>query len=95
MPRPSFASDGSTLHDRLTAPALRVRAVDPNSGNDFELGTCKALYVGTGGSVELVAEQDSSPVIFTNVPDGSFIPVRTKQVLAAGTTASDILALYD
>jgi hypothetical protein len=79
---------------RLSAPAVSVQAVDPSSGVDLPDGVCKSLYVGTGGHVEIVAENDLTPHIWKNVPDGGYVICRVKQVLAAGTTATDILALY-
>lgn len=50
----------------------------------------RALYVGTGGDVVLeTLELDT--LTFKNVPDGGFILMRVRRVLAA-TTAADIVA---
>ena len=53
----------------------------------------RALYIGTGGDITLVLTADTNPVTLKNVPAGMLLPVRVKQVLATGTTASDLVAL--
>ena len=59
-----------------------------------------ALYVGTGGNVRVIMKNVegsiSSPdnsVTFTNVPDGSFLPVIVDYVISTNTTASGIIAV--
>jgi len=53
-----------------------------------------ALYIGTGGDIEVTAICSSSPVVFKNIPDGSFLPVIVKSITAgANTTVSDIIAI--
>lgn len=55
----------------------------------------RALYVGTGGSVAVLpAGPGAVSVVFTNVPNGSILPIRVVQVLATGTVgASGFVAL--
>ena len=74
-------------------PATKLRAVTPNDEDPLPDGVCRALYVGTTGDVVLIAEEDDAAVTLPNVPVG-ILPVSTKSVLATGTTASDIVALY-
>ena len=51
------------------------------------------LYVGTGGSIK-VRTAGGNEVTFTNVPDGSIIPILVDMVFNTGTTdAADILIL--
>lgn len=57
--------------------------------NQFESAV---LYVGTGGNVE-VETIGGDLVMFTNVNSGQFLPVQVLR-LTAGTTASDIIALW-
>ena len=53
-----------------------------------------ALYIGTGGDIEVTAIGSSSPVVFKNIPDGSFLPVIIRSITAgANTTVSDIIAV--
>ena len=56
-----------------------------------ERGAC--IYVGNSGDIEAIMESGST-VIFANAATGSFLPILVKQVLAANTTASNLLALF-
>lgn len=75
-------------------PAGFMRAVTPHASNPLPDGVARAIYVGTGGAVAIVAAFDTDPVLLKNVPSGSTIAVRTKAVRVSGTTALDIVALY-
>lgn len=77
-----------------TTPAVSLRAVTPHATDNLPNGICKALYVGVGGNVEVLAEDDTVSVVMKNYPDGGWIIVRAKAVRSAGTTATDIVALY-
>lgn len=76
-------------YSAITAPAGSARAITPN--NDTAV-YATALYVGTGGDVRVLME-DQSDVTFKNVANGSVLPIRVAKVFATGTTASDILGL--
>jgi hypothetical protein len=53
-----------------------------------------ALYIGTGGDIEVIAISSSSSVVFKNIPDGSFLPVIVSSITAGvNTTVSDIVAI--
>lgn len=63
-----------------------------------EIGVTKiqdsALYIGTGGDIEVVVVNGSDPVVFKNIPNGSFLPVIVNSILpGANTTVSDIIAI--
>jgi hypothetical protein len=49
------------------------------------------LYVGGAGNIVLVPEGNSSSVTLTALPVGSWVWVRTKQILATGTTATNLV----
>lgn len=70
--------------------ASSAKVVTPSDSTILEQGR---LYVGTGGTVVVVLANDSSTATFTNVPDGSILPILVIQVYTTGTTASDILIL--
>ncbi len=53
----------------------------------------KALYVGGGGDIVLVAEDGGAAVTFVNVPDGYILPVRVRRIHSTGTTATNIIGL--
>ena len=51
------------------------------------------LYVGTGGNLS-VKGSDGNTVVFYNVPSGTTLPIHVVEINAAGTTASNIVALF-
>lgn len=53
----------------------------------------RALYVGTGGDLT-VRSANGVSVLFASVSAGSILPIRPDKVMATGTTASNIVALY-
>ena len=59
--------------------------------NTQRRGCC--LYVGNSGDVSVIMESGST-AIFVGVATGAFLPILVKQVTAANTTATNILALY-
>lgn len=75
------------------SPGVSLEAVTPNDDTDLTM-IAKALYVGVGGDVALIAENDSSAVTMKNVSSGQYIRVRTKRVMATNTDATDIVAIY-
>lgn len=60
--------------------------------NDVDFLVCRAIYVGVGGHI--TAEVNGVEVDFLNAQSGSIIPVRANKVVAATTTATDLVALY-
>lgn len=75
-----------------SVPAAEAVVITPTDGVDLAR-PARSLYVGTTGNITLIPEGGIAAVLFTAVPVG-FFPVRVKQVLATGTTASTIVALY-
>ena len=81
------------FHDTgsVMAPARQGVAVTPSDTTN--LGSTRALWVGTGGDLSVRFTNDSSAVTIANVADGTLLPFRVARVMAA-TTADDIVALY-
>jgi hypothetical protein len=77
-----------------TAPARHLRAITPHASNTLPDGVARGLYVGGGGNVAIVAEGDTDPVILISVLAGSYIPTTVKAVRVAGTTATNLVAIY-
>lgn len=75
-------------------PARSLRVVTPSDSTNFTDGVCRALYVGTGGNVVVLAAGDTNTVTFSNVPGGFVIPVQAIRVNTTSTTASGIVAMY-
>lgn len=74
-------------------PATKLRAVTPDDDNDLAGGACRALYIGTAGDITLIASEDEDEVTLPDCPAG-ILPVATLRVLATGTDADGIVALY-
>jgi hypothetical protein len=53
----------------------------------------RAIYVGVAGDVAVTMKGKTGSVVFKSAPVG-ILPIRPVQILATGTTATDILALY-
>lgn len=51
------------------------------------------LYVGGTGNVAVVDALGGASVIFTAVPAGTVLPVRVRQVLSTGTTATALVGV--
>jgi hypothetical protein len=86
-------TDSFRKHTRsLTSPPEHGLAVVPNDATDLPHVT-RAIYVGGSGDVA-VRLQDGTVLSFANVAAGALVPIRVGRVLATGTTASQILALW-
>jgi hypothetical protein len=75
------------------APLRRARAVTPNDSADLPDGVCRGLTCNTGGNITVILANDVASVTFTWFP-GTVLPVQARRVLAAGTTATGIIAGY-
>lgn len=75
------------------SPATAAFAVTPSDTDNIPQGPARALYVGVAGNITLRATRNGVAVLFPNVPVGIF-PVNAVQVLATGTAATGIVALY-
>jgi hypothetical protein len=82
--------------------AFNAEQVTPDDNADLQLsggtivsgsnnGAC--LYIGTGGNLT-VTMLGGQTVLFSNVADGTFLPIQVRKVWQTGTDATDILALY-
>lgn len=54
-----------------------------------------ALYLGSGGNIEVtLMGSPNIPVVFKNIPNGSFLPcIVSTIVTGANTTVADIVAI--
>jgi hypothetical protein len=73
-------------------PSMRFAELTPSNGTAVD-PVPRAIYVGTGGDVEIKG-QDEVAATFVGVPGGTVLPVRPKFLMSTGTTASNIVALY-
>jgi len=85
----AFASNNTGL----SSPAVGAAAVAPNDTTDLPT-TSRALYVGGTGNITVTMADGGANVQFNLVPAGVVLPIRAKRVLATGTTATLITAMY-
>lgn len=76
--------------DATNAPARAPFAITPHDVNEVAI-IPKGIYVGTGGNVTLRGVGGTADVVYRNLPDASYINVRTQFVRATGTTAADLI----
>jgi hypothetical protein len=74
------------------SPARDAAAVTPNDATPLAQ-VSRALYIGQAGDLA-VTMAGGQAVTFQALPGGTLLPVRVEAVLATGTTASAILALW-
>ncbi len=72
-----------------TAPARRLISI--TKSDSTVLSGVRALWIGTGGDVAVLADGDTAPVTITNVANGSLLPVKAMKVMSTNTTASGIV----
>lgn len=77
-------------NNSIMGPYANAAAVTPNDSTDLTFRT-RALYVGVTGNI--VVSIGGSNVTFSNVPVGYHLLV-VDRVLATGTTATNIVALW-
>lgn len=75
-----------------TAPFFRAVAITPHDTNTIE--NTRGIYVGGAGNVTLKFADSAAAVTLVAVPVGTFLPVQAVMVLATGTTATNLVALY-
>ncbi|MFT6775235.1 MAG: hypothetical protein ACJA1L_002954 [Paracoccaceae bacterium] len=81
-----------TLAPGLLGPSDDIRAVIPNDGADLPGGVCRAFFVGVGGDVKMRDKHGHEVILVSGNSQYHFL--RPARVLATGTTATNILALY-
>jgi len=76
----------------LTDPAVAAVAVTPSDSADLTQ-TTRSLYIGVAGDVAVYMTGATTSVTFVGVPIG-VLPIRVDRILATGTTANSIVALW-
>lgn len=79
----------SNLRTNMAYPAHSAQAVTPS---DSTVVLFRGLYVGTGGDLVVDMVDGATDVTFTNVQDGSILPIAVSKIKAA-TTATSIVGL--
>jgi hypothetical protein len=74
-------------------PVRNAAAVTTHDTNELASVTT-GLYVGGAGNVTVVMAGGTSGVAFVGVPTGTILPLQVKIVMATGTDATNIVALW-
>lgn len=72
-------------------PAYQLATV--TASDSTVLQNVRGLWIGGAGTISVIATNDTAAVSFT-VPAGTLLPVFAKKVMATGTTATNIVALF-
>lgn len=78
--------------DGLGAPASQGFAIAPGGLTDMLPRVPRAIYCGGAGNL-LVVMMDNVQVQFIGLSAGVIYPIRARQVLASGTTATGLVGL--
>lgn len=87
------------MDSSVTNFPARAKPITPHNTNQLtdhdDQEHDQTVFCGTGGVVSCVpsGNPDDTPVDFL-VPDGGFVPVKVRIVLATGTTADDLVGLF-
>ncbi len=75
----------------LESPGYNAATIIPSDASDLPTAS-RAIYVGTSGDLN-VTLVGGATVTFKNVPAG-VLPLRVSRVLATGTSATDLVAVW-
>ena len=74
-------------------PAESAAAVTPSDSTVLS-PVPRSLYIGGDGDVAVILARDSAVTTFVGLTAGTILPVRVTKVMAANTTATNIIALH-
>ena len=77
----------------LSSPAEHAAAVTPSDSADLA-NSARGLWVGGTGNVSVDLVGSGSAVLFSNVPEGTLLPIRASRVRDTATTATAIVAIW-
>lgn len=76
-------------------PAVEIRAVTPSDSTD--LTGCRGFFATGAGDVAVMTvygASSSTAVTIVDCPVGTIIPIRITRIMATGTSATQIYALF-
>ena len=76
----------------LTTPAVGHEDIIPSDTEDLKQVT-KQLFIGASGDLRIMA-LDGTIATYSGLPGGSILNLRVKRVLATGTRADFLVAMY-
>lgn len=94
MPADPTKDRGGSLPRTAGQPARGAAAVTPNDTTDLPT-YARALFIGTAGNISVIPVNNDDAAPVTLKVAAGVLPVQVRRVRATGTTAADIVALYD
>jgi hypothetical protein len=82
-----------TANPNRSDPASFAVVVTPSDGTDLSFVT-RAVYVGTGGDLNVDMDGDGATRLFVNVQSGSTLPISVRRIRSSSTSALNIMALW-
>lgn len=73
-------------------PASRWTDIVPDDDSDLEF-LPRAIYIGGDGDIK-VRDASGNDEVFVGLTAGTILPIRPHRVLATGTSATSLIALY-
>jgi hypothetical protein len=85
---------GAQAASLATAPGQKAVAVTPHDTNLLAFETV-GIYIGGAGNLAVTMAGDSTatPVVFTALPVGAYLPISANRIRATLTTATLIVAV--
>ena len=74
--------------------AHNSKAVTPHNTNEVGDFYPKGIYVGGAGNITGQLIGDTTDVVFSSVPAGTFLPVSFRLIKATGTTATNMVIVW-
>jgi len=78
----------------IPSPNAAEYAAAVTPSDSTRLVATRALYIGGAGNVTVEMAGDLQTVLFSGLTAGMVLPIRVLRVLATGTTATLITAMY-
>ncbi len=76
-----------------TVSAHRASAVTTSDSVIYAQPT-RAIYIGTSGNITVDMADGGTSVLFVGVQGGTILPIQVTRIYAAGTSATNMVALY-
>lgn len=79
----------------IAGPAANAAAISTGAGDAVLPNAARGIYVGGAGDIKVdLVGPVGSGVTFVAVPAGTILPIRAAKVYQAGTTATNLVALF-